>query len=96
MFVRRKSDESASLRSSEEGVLLDEVSEPACEGFTVTVEEEEDSVEWVGVGGRDTGPSPLGVSFSSGESSQASSSEGKRGKLFRWRVSALANWASCK
>jgi len=85
MFVKRESGESASasLRSSEEFVLPDEGSEPACEGLMVTVEAEEDSAEWAGVGGRDTGRSPLGVSFSSGGSSQASSSEGKRGRLFR-------------
>jgi hypothetical protein len=48
----------------------------------VANEEEEGSAEWCGVGGRDTGRSPLGVSPSSEGFSQSSSSEGKRGRLF--------------
>ena len=80
-----------SLRSSEV-MVWKEASDPECVGvgFMVDIEEEEGSAEWHGVGGRDTGRSPLGVSpspssdgSSDGPASHASSSEGKRGKLFR-------------
>lgn len=56
--------------------------EPDCEGLIVTDEEDEGWAEWVDVGGRDIGR-PLGVGRSSGRSSQVSSVEGKRGRLFR-------------
>jgi hypothetical protein len=95
-----------SLRSSEL-MVWKEVSEPECVGvgFMVDIEEEEGSAEWHGVGGRDTGRSPLGVSpspSSDGSSggpfgrspSHASSSEGKRGRLFG-RVDTV-NSASCR
>jgi hypothetical protein len=95
-----------SLRTSEL-MVWNEVSDPECVGvgFMVDTEEEEGSAEWHGVGGRDTGRSPLGVSASpssdgssdgpSGESpSHASSSEGKRGRLFG-RVDTI-NSASCR
>jgi hypothetical protein len=80
-----------------------EASDPECVGvgFMVDIDEEEASVEWHGVGGRDTGRSPLGVSpspssdgSSGGSASHASSSEGKRGKLFR-RADTV-NSASCR
>ncbi len=95
-----------SLRSSELMVRKD-VSDPECVGvgFMVDIEEEEGSAEWHGVGGRDTGRSPLGVSpspssngssdgSSGGSPSHASSSEGKRGRLFG-RVD-IVNSASCR
>jgi hypothetical protein len=81
IFVRRWRDE-ASPRSSETLKVSKEGSEPECAGFMVANEEEEGSAECTGVGGRDTGWSPLGVSPSSGGFSQSSSSEGKRGRLF--------------
>jgi hypothetical protein len=56
--------------------------EPDCVGLIVAVEEEEDWVEWEGIGGRGTGTRPLGVDPSSGGSSSASSVEGRRGRLF--------------
>ena len=59
----------------------------------VANEDEEGSAEWAGVGGRDTG-SPLGVSLSSSGLSQASSAEGKRGRVFGVIVSL--NSASCQ
>lgn len=83
-----------------------EVSDPECVGvgFMVDIEEKEGSAEWHGVGGRDTGRSPLGVSpspssdgsdgSSGGSPSHASSSEGKRGRLFG-RVDTV-NSASCR
>jgi hypothetical protein len=71
-----------SLRSSKELVGSREEFEPDCEGLIVTDEEDEGCAGWVGVGGRDIGR-PLGVSRSSGRSSQISSVEGKRGRLFR-------------
>ncbi len=84
-----------SLRSSEL-MVWKEVSEPECVGvgFMVDNEEEEGSAEWHGVGGRDTGRSPLGVSPSPSSTSDgpsdgpshASSSEGKRGRLFGRKV----------
>ena len=92
MFVKRWTGEESS-KSSKELVASEGGSEPEGVGLMVANEEEEGSAEWVGVGGRDTG-SPLGVSFSSSELSQASSSEGKRGKLFAVTVSV--NSASCK
>lgn len=69
-----------SPRSSNELVVSTEGSDPECVGLMVANEEEEGSAEWTGVGGRDTG-SPLGVP-SSEVFSQASSPEGKRGRLF--------------
>ena len=91
-----------SLRSSEL-MVWKEVSDPECAGvgFMVDNEEEEGSAEWHGVGGRDTGRSPLGVSPSpssdgstGGSPSHASSSEGKRGRLFG-RADTV-NSASCR
>jgi hypothetical protein len=99
MFVRSWRD-NVSSRSSEV-MVWKEVSEPECVGvaFMVDNEEEEGSAEWHGVGGRDTG-SPLGVRFSPSSDrsfdgpSHASSSEGKRGRLFG-RVFTV-NSASCQ
>jgi hypothetical protein len=94
MFVKRRSGESLSLRSSEEPVATEEGSEPDCEGRMVANEEDDGSAEWVGVGGRDTGTRPLGVRPSSDTSSQASSVEGRRGKLFALGASLSENSAS--
>lgn len=95
-----------SLRSSEV-MVWKEVSDPECVGvgFMVDIEEEDGSAEWHGVGGRDTGRSPLGVSpspssnessdgSSDGSPSHESSSEGKRGRLFG-RVDTV-NSPSCR
>jgi hypothetical protein len=105
MFVRKWRDD-VPLRSSEL-MVWKEVSDPECVGvgFMVDIEEEEGSAEWHGVGGRDTGRSPLGVSpspssdgssdmSSSGSPSHASSSEGKRGRLFG--PPGTVNSASCR
>jgi hypothetical protein len=105
MFVRKWRDD-VSLRSSEL-MVWKEVSDPVCVGvgFMVDIEEDEGSAEWHGVGGRDTGRSPLGVSpspssngpsdgSSGGPPSHSSSSEGKRGRLFG-RVDTV-NSASCR
>jgi hypothetical protein len=94
MFVRSRSGESSSLRSSKDPVVTEEGSEPDCEGRMVANEEEDGSAEWVGVGGRDTGTRPLGVRPSSDTSSQASSVEGRRGKLFGLGASLSENSAS--
>jgi len=95
-----------SLRSSEL-MVWKEVSDPECVGvgFMVDIEEEEGSAEWHGVGGRDTGRSPLGVSpspssdissdgSSGGSPTHESSSEGKRGRLFG--RADTGNSASCR
>ena len=82
MFARRRRGESASLGSSEELMASKEESEPDCPGLMVANEEEEGSGEWIGVGGRDTGRRPLGVSPPSDRFSQASSEDGRRGRLF--------------
>jgi len=84
MFARRRRGESASLGSSEELMASKEESEPlaGCPGLMVANDEEEGSAEWIGVGGRDTGRRPLGVSPPSDRFSQASSEDGRRGKLF--------------
>jgi hypothetical protein len=105
MFVRSCRDD-VSLRSSEL-MVWKEVSDPEFVGvgLMVDIEEEEGSAEWHGVGGRDTGRSPLGVSpspssdessdgYSGGSPSHASSSEGKRGRLFA--PVDTVNSASCK
>lgn len=92
MFDRRWTGE-VSPKSSKELVVSEEGSELECVGLMVTNDEEEGSAEWAGVGGRDT-VTPLGVVPSSSGLSQASSSEGKRGRLFGVIVSV--NSASCK
>ncbi len=81
MFARRRRGESASLGSSEE-LMASKESEPDCPGLMVANEEEEGSAEWIGVGGRDTGRRPLGVSPPSDRFSQASSEDGRRCRLF--------------
>jgi hypothetical protein len=102
MFVKRRRGEAASLGSFEASVPVVPKDgfelEPDCEGLMVAVEEEEDSVEWVDVTGRDTGRRPFGVSPSSDRSSQASSPEGRRGRLFEQgtRATAPENSTSCE
>ena len=93
MFIKRRSGESPSLRSSEESAVLKDGSEPDCEGLIVANEEDDGWAEWLGVGGRDTGTRPLGVRSSFDTSSQVSS-EGRRGRLFIEGASLSPNSAS--